>query len=75
MRIYQVELKHPAPSERRFYFFSSKIAIFKHFGEERLGIKYTSLRSNYNLTEQPYDGKECIISEHIVISAKRDLVD
>lgn len=60
-RIYIVELLNPQMGEERYYYFSSLIAIFHHLGEQRVGIKYTSLRSHYNVELEPYQNKEVII--------------
>lgn len=60
-RIYIVELLNPQMGEERYYYFSSLIAIFHHLGETRVGIKYTSLRSHYNVDKEPYQNKEVII--------------
>ncbi len=60
-RIYIVELLNPQMGEERYYYFSSLIAIFHHLGETRVGIKYTSMRSHYNVEQEPYQNKEVII--------------
>lgn len=61
-RIYIVELLKPQEGEERYYYFSSLIAIFHHLGEQRVGIKYTSLRSHYNVDKEPYKNNDVIIS-------------
>lgn len=60
-KIYHVQLRDPAPNEQEHTYFGSQKAIFNFYAPERLGIKYQSLYSNYNLSKQDYNGKKCII--------------
>lgn len=60
-RIYIVTLLKPQVGEEKHYYFSSLIAIFHHLGEQRVGVKYTSLRSHYNVNKEPYQNDEVII--------------
>ena len=72
-RIYIVELLEPQAGEERFSYFSSLLAVFQYFGSDRLGIKYTSFRSHYNLDEKPYENAKCIIRIGRLIRSHRDM--
>ena len=60
-KIYHVQLKDPSPEEREHTYFGSQRAIFNFWSPSRLGIKYDSLRGNYNLAKSDYNGKRCIV--------------
>lgn len=73
-KIYMVELKEPQAGEERFNYFSSLVAIFKFFGSSRLGVKYTSIRSNCKLGDKPYENDKCIIRTGRLIKSERGKV-
>ena len=74
-KVYCVELKEPQDGEKRLNFFGSQAAIFQHMDSGRLGIKYSSLRANYNVAQQDYENAQCRITFGWLLQAKRNIID
>lgn len=73
-KVYCVELKEPQNGEKRLNFFGSQAAIFQYMSSDRLGVKYHSLRANYNLQERFYENARCRITFGWLQQAKRQTI-
>lgn len=62
-KLYHVELlEHSTLGvNKKHHYFGSISAIFETFTDEQLGIKLTSLWSNHDFDNEPYENKVCII--------------
>lgn len=66
-RVFMVELKIPMENTPPVTFFSSKKAIFEYFGNNTLGITYSTSRI-YNFKKNPYENAKCRIEEGLLYS-------
>ena len=67
-KIFHIEFKEPIDG-RSHYYFGSKMAIFKTFSKEIVGISYKYL-TTLNLSEREYNGKKCTIREGQLVTSR-----
>ena len=65
-KIIHVQFKEPVDGKINYYF-GSKVAVFKRFTSEQIGITYKYL-TTINLSNGPYVGKRCTIDEGALLT-------